>query len=91
MLLFPQVDHISTITAPGMIIATFCQTIAVFMELDIEWPPRLRRLMQALNILNINIQLARPECTFAFGVKQRLQARHAAPTFSPSSVVLWLC
>ena len=56
-----------------MIVVTFMQTIAILLELEVEWPAELRSLMQKLNIFNINIELARPECSFKFGFAEKLQ------------------
>ena len=56
-----------------MIVVTFMQTIAILLELKVEWPAALRALMQNLNIFNINIELARPECSFKFGFTEKLE------------------
>jgi hypothetical protein len=46
-----------------MIIVTFFQTLGLLLDLDVSWPPRLRYWMGILNVLNINLELARPECS----------------------------
>ena len=74
-----KVKHISTIVAPFMIILTFCQTVALLLDLEVTWPPQLRILMQQLNVLNINIELARPECTGPFGVAEKMNLTLAMP------------
>ena len=33
-----------------MIVVTFMQTIAILIELKVEWPAELRSLMQKLNV-----------------------------------------
>ena len=61
------------VVAPVMIVVTFCQTIAVLLEMKVEWPINLRALMQSLNVFNFSIELMRPECSFRFGFLNRLQ------------------
>lgn len=74
-----RVSHISTVVAPLMIVITFCQTIAVLLDLDVTWPDELRELMQMLHVFNVNLQLARPECSFKFGIQQKLDATLGLP------------
>lgn len=74
-----DVDHMSTIFAPIMIVITFFQTLGLLLDLDVAWPPSLRKWMSNFNILNINLQLVRPECSGPFGVKQRLEITLALP------------
>ena len=76
-----QIDHISTILAPGMIMVTFCQTLALLLDLDIPWPPEFRALLKMLNIFNINIELARPECTVPFTFATKLEITLMFPPF----------
>ena len=56
-----------------MIAITFFQTLALLLDLDVAWPPTLRRWMSNLNILNVNLELARPECSGEFGLMQKLK------------------
>ena len=44
----------------------------LLLDLDVSWPLGLKRWMSWLNILNINLQLMRPECTGPFGVYEKL-------------------
>jgi len=55
-----------------MIAVTFFQTLGLLLDLDVSWPPSLREWMSRFNVLNVNLQLARPECSGPFGVYQRL-------------------
>jgi hypothetical protein len=70
--LLKEVDHMSTLFAPLMITVTFFQTLGLLLDLDVAWPPDLRRWMSNFNVLNVNLQLAKPECSGPFGVYQRL-------------------
>jgi hypothetical protein len=74
-----KVDHVSTIAAPVMIVITFCQTIALLLELAVKYPYNLRVLMQSLNVFNINLELARPECSIEFGMQQKMEFTLALP------------
>jgi hypothetical protein len=84
--LMKEVDHMSTVFAPIMIAVTFFQTLALLLDLDVAWPPALRRWMSNLNILNVNLELARPECSGEFGVMQKLKIT----LFLPVGVALLL-
>ena len=53
-------EHASTLVAPLLILISFCQTIAVFLDTDIPWPAFLRKLMLFFSFLNFNIELTRP-------------------------------
>jgi hypothetical protein len=75
-------DHASAIFAPVMICVSFFQTLGLLLDLDIEWPPQLRELLSAFNALNINIELARPECSGKFGAKEKLLFTLTLPFFT---------
>ena len=77
--LLKEVDHMSTVFAPIMIAVTFFQTLGLLLDLDVTWPPALRRWMSFFNLLNVNLQIARPECSGTFGVKERLEITLALP------------
>ena len=77
--LLKEVDHMSTVFAPIMIAVTFFQTLGLLLDLDVTWPPALRRWMSMFNLLNVNLQIARPECSGTFGVKERLEITLALP------------
>jgi hypothetical protein len=51
---------------------TFFQTLGLLLDLDVSWPPALRRWMSIFNILNVNLELARPECSGVFGAFEKL-------------------
>jgi hypothetical protein len=57
------IGHVSTIFAPAAIIVTFVQTLALLLDLDTPWPPKLKELMQAFSILNVNMEMAKPDCS----------------------------
>ena len=46
-----------------MIAVTFFQTLGLLLDLDVTWPEDLRRWMSFFNLLNVNLQIARPECS----------------------------
>ena len=41
------------------------QTIALYIDINVHWPPMLRQMMLWFSALNINFELARPECSGA--------------------------
>ena len=45
------VEHASTLAAPLLILVSFGQTIAVFLDTDIPWPSSLWKLMVAFGFL----------------------------------------
>lgn len=57
------IGHVSTIFAPAAIVVTFVQTLALLLDLDTPWPPALKAWMQAFSILNVNMEMAKPECS----------------------------
>jgi hypothetical protein len=68
-----QVEHVSTILAPVMIVVTFCQTLALLLDLGFPWPPQLRELLRSLSVFNVNMELARPECSMQVTFAHKLQ------------------
>jgi len=56
-----NVDHLSAFFAPLMVVVSFGQTLSLLLDLDVTWPPRLRALMEMFGVLNINLELIRPE------------------------------
>ena len=75
------VDHLSTIFAPIMICVTFFQTLGLLLDLNVTWPAALKEWMTKFNIVNINIELARPECSMPFGAYQKLLVAVLLPFF----------
>jgi len=41
------------------------QTIALYIDINVRWPPILLQMMLWFSALNINFELARPECSGA--------------------------
>lgn len=39
------------------------ETLALLLQLELTWPPELRHLMEQMSFLNINLELASPECS----------------------------
>jgi hypothetical protein len=74
-------EHSSIISAPLMVAISFCQTIAVFLDVDIPWPSLLRSLMLTFSTLNFNIELMRPECYTPFGALEKVLAALALPAY----------
>ena len=48
-------EHASTLAAPMLILVSFCQTIATFLDTGIPWPAFLRRMMVIFSGLNFNL------------------------------------
>ena len=70
--LLKGVGHLSTVFAPFTILITFCQTLALLLDLKTPWPPKLKALMQAFSILNFNMEMAKPDCSGSFGLYSSL-------------------
>ena len=51
------------------------------MDLNVTWPAALKEWMTKFNIVNINIELARPECSMPFGAYQKLLVAVLLPFF----------
>ena len=43
----------------------------LLLDLDVAWPPNLRKWFSRFNFLNVNLEIARPECSGEFGAKQK--------------------
>ena len=59
-----KVERMSERVAPMMILLTFMQTTTLLLDVPLSWPRVLRDLFKLLSIVNLNIELARPECVF---------------------------
>jgi len=82
-------DHASTLAAPLLILVSFCQTIAVFLDTGIPWPASLRRLMVMFSFLNFNLELTRPECAGKFGALEKVQMALAMPIFIGAVIIVY--
>eukprot|EP01043_Picozoa_sp_COSAG02_P004329 COSAG02_NODE_111_length_36009_cov_42.221248_26_plen_190_part_00 len=49
------------------------------MKVEIQWPARLRALMNALSFINFNLELAAPECSAKFDANARLNLVLVSP------------
>lgn len=89
----PLSEHASILLAPFFILVTFGQTIALFVDLSsIPWPPLLRKVMQWLSSLNINLELTRPECTTTFGPLEKTRFTLLVPVCLMCIVIVYaLC
>ena len=87
--LMKGVDHLSTIFAPVMIVVTFFQTLGLLLDLKVMWPAALKEWMSLFNALNINIELAKPECSVPFGAYQKLLVAVLLPFFILTSLGLF--
>ena len=74
-------EHASALAAPLLILVSFCQTIAVFVDTEIPWPATLRRIMVAFSFLNFNLELTRPECAGDFGALMKVKVALGMPVF----------
>eukprot|EP01049_Picozoa_sp_SAG25_P014192 SAG25_NODE_2430_length_1615_cov_1.821240_2_plen_53_part_00 len=41
---------------------SFYQVLALLLDLDVPWPEYLRSWMIVVSFLNVNLELAKPEC-----------------------------
>jgi hypothetical protein len=82
-------EHASTVAAPFLIMVNFCQTIALFLDLDVRWPKQLRAVMAWFSWLNINLELVRPECTMPFGAKQKMWLTLSVPPFILAVIAIY--
>ena len=73
------VAHMSTLMAPVTITISMVQTLYVLLEMELTWPRQLRQFFKLFAFLNLNIQLARPECSGRFSIEDRLVATLAMP------------
>jgi hypothetical protein len=48
-------EHASTLAAPMLILVSFCQTIATFLDTGIPWPAFLRKIMVLFSAINLNL------------------------------------
>jgi len=72
-------DNFSTVTAPLVIVLTFGQTLGSLLDLECPWPKVLRKWMQMLDMFNINLELARPECSGNYSATDKMLLTLAAP------------
>jgi len=74
-----RVAQLSERVAPMMILMTFLQTATMLLDVPLSWPRVLRDLFKLLSIVNLNIELARPECVFDITFKTRQVLTLASP------------
>ena len=82
-------DHASTLAAPLLILVSFAQTIAVFLDTGIPWPDSLRKLMLVFSFLNFNLELTRPDCAGDFGALKKVQVALSMPVFVGSVIAAY--
>jgi len=70
--MFDKVSRLSERVAPLLILLTFFQTVSLLLDVPLKWPPALVDFITALSFVNLNLELAKPECSLKvdFYVKQ---------------------
>ena len=58
---------------------TFFQTLALLLKFSLKWPAGLKDLMNKLSIFNINLELARPECSIKWTGDSKMNVMIAVP------------
>ena len=74
-----KVADVSNFIAPVLILLTFFQTLALLLKFNMQWPAGLKDLMNKLSIFNINLELARPECSIKWTASNRMDVMLAVP------------
>jgi hypothetical protein len=74
-----KVADVSNFIAPFMILLTFFQTLALLLKFSLQWPEELKELMNDLSIFNINLDLARPECSIQWTASSKMDVTLAVP------------
>ena len=82
-------EHASTLAAPMLILISFCQTLATFLDAGIPWPGYLRRLMVLFSAMNLNLELTRPECAGDFGALKKVQIALIMPLFVGAAIAVY--
>eukprot|EP01044_Picomonas_judraskeda_P006576 COSAG03_NODE_662_length_6392_cov_2.901001_6_plen_918_part_00 len=82
-------QHASTLAAPSLILVSFCQTVATFLDTNIPWPAFLRSMMLIFSSLNFNLELTRPECAGKFGALQKVQVALLMPVFVGGAIAVY--
>jgi hypothetical protein len=74
-----RVKDVAELMAPGMILMTFFQTLALLLQINLVWPPYLKQLMIWLSYFNFNIELARPECSLDWNASSKMDVILMSP------------
>ena len=82
-------QHASTLAAPTLILVSFCQTVATFLDTNIPWPSFLRSMMLIFSSFNFNLELTRPECVGKFGALQKVQVALLMPVFAGGAIAVY--
>jgi hypothetical protein len=82
-------EHASTLAAPLLILVSFCQTLAAFLDAGIPWPGFLRRMMVLFSAMNLNLELTRPECAGDFGALKKVQIALIVPLFVGAAIAVY--
>ena len=82
-------EHASVMVGPSIILLTFCQTVSLSLDIDIPWPPVLRRCIQWLDTFNFDLEVGRPECTFSYGPVEKMNLVAATPVIVFGTLCLY--
>jgi len=77
--LFGKVKRLSERLASALILLTFLQTVALLLDVPLKWPQELIDFIKAISIVNLNLELAKPECS----IKLDYLARQRVTLLSP--------
>jgi hypothetical protein len=82
-------EHASTLAAPMLILISFCQTVATFLDTGIPWPTFMHGMMVLLSVFNFSVELTRPDCAGSFGPLRKVQIALSMPAFIGAAVALY--
>lgn len=73
--LLKRIQRLSECAAPFFVIVTFVQTLDLLVAgIPLEWPSAVSTVAAGFSVFNLNLELARPECSisFNFATKQTI-------------------
>jgi hypothetical protein len=68
----------------------FLQILSMFSNMDFEWPAALLALYRVFSLVNFNLELLAPECSFAVNFEQKWFVTQLLPLILGASILLVL-
>jgi hypothetical protein len=73
-----------------VLLQDFLQILSMFSNMDFAWPAALLSLYRGLSLVNFNLELLAPECSFAVNFEQKWFVTQLLPLILGASILLVL-
>ena len=77
--LLSRVADVSALMAPFLVLVTFFQTLGLLLKFSLDWPKELKELLRYITIFNVNLDLAKPECSVKWNADTKMDVMLVTP------------